>query len=61
MAPLFRVCGMCVAFSNPECSKTGQKKHYWVDCVRLAWSGQINLHETLTRESFSTTAVERLE
>ena len=33
----------CVAFCNPECSKTGQKKRCWKVHVKLVWCGQINL------------------
>jgi hypothetical protein len=40
---LLSVCDMCVAFSSPECSKTGQKKQCWKVHVRLVWCGQINL------------------
>jgi hypothetical protein len=42
-AMLLSVCDMCVAFSNPECSETGQKKRCWKVYVRLVWYGQINL------------------
>ena len=40
---LLSVCDMCVASSNPEYSKTGQKKRCWKAHVRLVWCGQINL------------------
>ena len=44
---LLSVCDMCVAFSNPERSKTGQKKRCWKVHVRLVWYGQINLPQSV--------------
>jgi hypothetical protein len=32
MAVPLRVCGMCVAVSNPECSKTGLKEQRREEC-----------------------------